>query len=99
MDDKSIGANIRSFRNKAGMSQGVLAKMAELTKSGLSKIEIGRSSPPVSTLARIAKALNVPLAQFFMESDLQPAFVITRKGLVNVVNPAYAILFTIGEIL
>lgn len=80
MDERVLGANIRAMRERAGLTVTALAQRAELTKGGLSKIETGRASPPISTLMRIADALGVPLASFFEEPETDPPFVLTRKG-------------------
>ncbi|MFW6059504.1 MAG: helix-turn-helix domain-containing protein [Phycisphaeraceae bacterium] len=80
MDERDVGANIRRRREAAGLTLTALAERAELTKSTLSKIETGRTSAPVSTLLRIADALGVPLAEFFLEPRDDPPFVLTRKG-------------------
>lgn len=86
MDERAIGANIRSLREHAGFTVTALAKQAELTKSTLSKIETAQVSPPISTLMRIADALSVPLAEFFTEDDHQPAYVLTRKNEGDIIS-------------
>ncbi|MBL4700579.1 MAG: cupin domain-containing protein [Phycisphaeraceae bacterium] len=80
MDEKSIGANIRGLREKAQLTVTALATQSQLTKSTLSKIETGQVSSPISTLMRIAAALDVPLADFFVEPTADPLYVLTRKG-------------------
>lgn len=80
MNEKIIGENIRSLRNAAQLTVTELSKRAGLTKSTLSKIENGQTSSPVATLMLIADALDVPLAEFFVESEADPAVVYTPKG-------------------
>ena len=80
MNEQNVGNNIRKFRTQAGFTLTSIAKKADLTKSTLSKIETGQTSPPVSTLIRIARAMNVPIADFFAEGDKEPEYVLTRKG-------------------
>lgn len=80
MDEATIGANIRRLRERGGCTVTQLAQAAQLSKATLSKIETGRISSPVSTLLRIADALDTPLAEFFLESDTQPPYVLTRAG-------------------
>lgn len=80
MDEQSIGITIRQHRTTAGITLTALAKKAELTKSSLSKIETGQIAAPISTFVRIADALGVRLADFFTESEKDPAYVVTRKG-------------------
>mgnify|MGYP000949160429 CR=1 FL=1 len=54
-----IGKLIRESRLRAGLTQGELAKQADLTQAALSHIESGRSEPTISTLKRIAIALGI----------------------------------------
>ena len=68
------------MRQQAGRTLTEVARQADLTKSALSKIETGRISPPISTLSRIARALRVRLADFFVTDGPAPALVVTRKG-------------------
>jgi len=80
MDERTIGGNIRRLRQRAGVTLTALSRNAGMTKSALSKIETGRISSPVSTLLRIAAALEVTISEFFLEEKSNPPFVLTRKG-------------------
>lgn len=80
MNEQKIGQNIRNLRLRSGKTLTELARHAQITKSTLSKIETGQISSPVSTLIRIAEAMNVSLADFFQESEEQPKYKLTRKG-------------------
>lgn len=80
MNERSVGQTIRSIRLKAGSTLTSLAAEADLTKSTLSKIENGKVSAPISTLMRVARALEVPIAEFFYEEKEEPKYVITRKS-------------------
>lgn len=75
-----IGQNIRRRRLQAGVTLTALAAAAGMTKSTLSKIETGQLSSPVSTLLRIAAALGVTIADFFVAATARPPFVLTRDG-------------------
>jgi transcriptional regulator with XRE-family HTH domain len=86
MDERSIGQNIRVLREAAGLTLTAVAKKAALTKSALSKIETGQSSPPIATLLRIAIALNVSLVEFFTAEKAHLPYVLTRKGAGRVVS-------------
>jgi transcriptional regulator with XRE-family HTH domain len=57
----NIGKRIRSVRTSKGMSLDVLAKKTRFAKSYLSEIETLKKEPPISTLSRIAFALDVDL--------------------------------------
>jgi len=56
----SIAKNIKKYRNKLGISQDKLSKLAGVTLHTLTKIEIGATADPrIETLKKIANALNV----------------------------------------
>lgn len=54
-----VGANVRRFRQAAGMTQEQLAFSAEIDLTYVGGIERGRRNPSVLVLARIAAALSV----------------------------------------
>src|SRR5512146_2822854 len=63
----NIGETIRSFRLQKGMSQGDIEKRTGLLRCYLSRVENGHTIPSLDTLAKIAAALDINLAQFFDE--------------------------------
>jgi transcriptional regulator with XRE-family HTH domain len=64
----NIGETIRNFRLQKGMSQGDIEKRTGLLRCYLSRVENGHTIPSLDTLAKIATAMEVPLAQFFNDS-------------------------------
>lgn len=64
---KSLGARLREMRRKAKLTLDDLAAATGFTKGYLSKVETGRSTPPIATLARIAQALNTEVAAFLQD--------------------------------
>ena len=63
----NIGETIRNFRLEKGMSQGDIEKRTGLLRCYLSRVENGHTIPSLDTLAKIATAMDVPLAQFFAD--------------------------------
>lgn len=61
----NIGETIRNFRLQKGMSQGDIEKRTGLLRCYLSRVENGHTIPSLDTLAKIASAMEMPLAQFF----------------------------------
>jgi len=56
----TIAENIKKYRNKLGVSQDRLSKLADVTYNTIIKIESGANiNPTIETLSKIAKALNV----------------------------------------
>lgn len=86
MNEQIIAKRIRKLRQESGLTVTAAAKKADLTKSALSKIETAQISPPISTLIRIAKALSVPLVEFFIDEENTPVCVFTPKNARQVVN-------------
>ena len=62
---EAIGKRVRSYRIQLGYTIAQLAEHSGLSKGMLSKVENAQASPSLSTLARIATALDVPLTAFF----------------------------------
>ncbi|MGE5112663.1 MAG: helix-turn-helix domain-containing protein [Acidobacteriaceae bacterium] len=65
----NIGETIRSFRLQKGMSQGDIEKRTGLLRCYLSRVENGHTIPSLDTLAKIASAMELPLANFFAETN------------------------------
>jgi transcriptional regulator with XRE-family HTH domain len=61
----NVGNKLREMREERGLSIRALARQSGLSANALSMIERGRSSPSVSTLYKVADALNVPITDLF----------------------------------
>ena len=56
----TIADNIKKYRQKLGVSQDRLSKMADVTYNTIIKVESGGSqNPTIDTLSKIANALGV----------------------------------------
>lgn len=56
----AIAKNIRKLRNKIGISQDKLSKLADVSFHTITKIEAGETpNPTIDTVKKIAKALGV----------------------------------------
>ena len=56
----AIARNIKKYRDRLGISQDKLSKLAGVTLHTLTKIEIGATPDPrIETLKKIARALGV----------------------------------------
>lgn len=74
-----LGPHLRKLRLSAGWTLERLAKLIGLSRSGLCQIERGKVEPSLSTLRRLAKALNVPLARLFESSPSGGQAVVRRE--------------------
>jgi transcriptional regulator with XRE-family HTH domain len=54
---------LKQLRKTRGMTQAVLAQNSQLSLGYVARLEQGRHDPPLSTLARLAKALKVSVAE------------------------------------
>jgi transcriptional regulator with XRE-family HTH domain len=61
----NIGEVIRSYRGQRGLSQGDIQRSTGLLRCYLSRVENGHTVPSLETLAKIAQAMDIGLADFF----------------------------------
>lgn len=69
--EPNVGLRLHSLREKQGLSLRALAGRCGLSINAISQIERGENSPTVSSLQRLATALNVPITDFFQEEARQ----------------------------
>jgi transcriptional regulator with XRE-family HTH domain len=62
-----IGPRLRTLREERHISMRELARRSGLSANALSMIERGLTSPSVSTLTKLANAMEVPITAFFRE--------------------------------
>jgi transcriptional regulator with XRE-family HTH domain len=60
-----IASHVRSRRLEIGLTVGQLADRSGMSKGMLSKIENAQTSPSLSTLERLASALDMPVTSLF----------------------------------
>ena len=63
-----VGENLRRYRTHRGLSLVALASASGVSRSMLSQIEVGQSSPTITTLCRISAALKLPLAALLSQA-------------------------------
>jgi transcriptional regulator with XRE-family HTH domain len=68
----ALGKRIRTLRLRTGLSQERMAAKAGLDRTYYAGIERGERNPAVKNLAKIAAALEVPLAALFSEGADDP---------------------------
>lgn len=68
---KQFGESVRRHRQRRGWSQEQLAEAAELDRTYVSGIERGTRNPTLSTMGRIADALEVEVVSLLR--DVQDA--------------------------
>jgi len=80
ISEKDIGKRIKKIRTSKEMTLEVLSETTGFTKGYLSKVENSEKAPPVSTLIRIAGALEVQLSEIFQENEGNDVFSLVRKN-------------------
>src|SRR3954466_14857550 len=80
MVDDRLAANVRRLRIARHMSLSELARATGIGKATLSSIENGRANPTVGTLAAVAEALRVPVAELLEEPALGEIRVVRARA-------------------
>ncbi|GAA4131855.1 helix-turn-helix domain-containing protein [Aminobacter aganoensis] len=78
----AIGHEVRAFRKKLGITVADLASATDISLGMLSKIENGITSPSLTTLQALSRALGVPVTAFFrrFEEERNAVFVKANEG-------------------
>ena len=74
-----ISQRLKDLRHKKHLTLQDLAAKTGLSKNLLSDIEKGEVIPPVGTLLKLAKVLNVGMAAFFEDQAVTEKVSVTRK--------------------
>jgi len=74
MLEKKIADKIHEIRKNKGLTLAQLGDATGLSKGLLSRIENNQVSPPIATLSKISRGLEVPIGIFFEEDETK------RKG-------------------
>ena len=84
--DLSIAENLRALRKARDLSLDQLARLSGVSKSMLRQVEIGRSSPTISVLWKIANGLRVPFSLLLAKRDTPAEVVELHRGRHNQVR-------------
>lgn len=79
-----LAASLREARRARGLSLDAVAKISGVSRSMVSQIERGESSPTVATLWNLTQALGVDFAGL-LEARPVPAIEVTRAGSAPVI--------------
>jgi len=78
--DARLAARLRGLRAERGLTLDGLAKRASVSRSMISLIERGESSPTASVLHRLATGLGTTLASLFAEEERSEASPLARRA-------------------
>jgi transcriptional regulator with XRE-family HTH domain len=60
-----IGENVKAWRHQRGLSQWDLADKSGVGYATIARVELGLVDPRLSTLERLAEALDIDVVDFF----------------------------------
>lgn len=86
--NQQIAARVRQIRSHRGLSLEALAEASKVSRSMISLIERGESSPTAVVLEKLATGLGVPLASLFDAPAAPPDPVSRRAAQVEWRDPA-----------
>lgn len=96
MLEKKIADRIRAVRTIKGLTLAQVSDSTGLSKGLFSRIENAQVSPPIATLAKISRALDVPISIYFEqdETDDKPYSVIRKNSRKQVIRKGTRLGFT-----
>lgn len=68
IDGARLGARLRALRLEAGLTQAELARRTGIHRPNIARVEAGRHTPSLETLARLAHAIGVPTTRVLSEN-------------------------------
>src|SRR4030042_2705083 len=93
--EPKVGFRLRELRDRQGLSLRALAERCGLSINAISQIERGENSPTVSTLHRLATALNLPITDFF-QSEVRQTVIYTKQDTGLRSQTAGAVMESLG---
>ncbi len=78
LSEIDVGSKLKKYRETMNMSLEMLARESGVSEQMIKDIEEHKISPPLGTLTRIAKALNIKVGRFFEEGP-RKAYSLVRK--------------------
>ena len=67
IDGARLGRRLRELRLEAGLTQAELARRTGIHRPNIARVEAGRHTPSLETLARLATAIGVPTTRVLSE--------------------------------
>lgn len=63
---QKVGKNLRRIRSEKGLTQEQLAEESSVSQVQIARIESGKLNTTISTVAALASAMKVDIADFFL---------------------------------
>lgn len=74
-----IGDRLRDLREYKKLSQGDIERRTGLLRCYISRVENGHTVPAIETLEKFARAMEVPIYQFFYDGNEEPKSVLPKE--------------------
>ncbi|MCS6985456.1 MAG: XRE family transcriptional regulator [Leptospiraceae bacterium] len=74
-----VGQNLKALRSSRGYSLEKLSQLSGVSRAMLGQIELGKSTPTINVLWKIARALNVPFSALISSENKSPSIVLKAK--------------------
>jgi rhodanese-related sulfurtransferase/transcriptional regulator with XRE-family HTH domain len=84
--DTIVGTNLREMRAQRGLTLDAMARLTGLGRALLGQIELGRSSPSVSVVWKIARAFDVPFSALLATPTSVATRVLRKKQAKRLVS-------------
>lgn len=68
-EEKAFGIIIKEIRAEKSLSQEILARKSNLDRTYISQIETGKKSPTLSTIFKIAHALDILPSELLLKVE------------------------------
>lgn len=69
-----IGKRLKDLRVHKKLSQGDIEQRTGLLRCYVSRVENGHTVPAIETIEKMARALEMPMYQLFIDAEKSPAF-------------------------
>ena len=76
----AIGPKVRDLRQRAGLSLQQLARRADVSAAAIHKVERGDMVPTITTLLKLAEALERPIGHFVGDGAATPVASVVTAG-------------------
>lgn len=81
-----LPARLKEARRDQGLSLDAVAKLSGVSRSMVSQIERGESSPTIATLLNLTRALQVDFAGLLGEADAEPGIEVLTEADLPVID-------------
>lgn len=85
--DSVVGDNLRALRTAKSLSLDTLARLTGMSRAMLGQIELGKTSPSVGVVWKLARAFDVPFSTLLARSQPTSISVLHARNAPRIVGP------------